>query len=400
MGTRRAGPLLLLILGLTLPAAADEATWPASWSAPAPRTGDARTKALRAGGGTSSSEALAKRGLDWLAAHQDEDGKLDADGFMRHDPEDDRSDGAGGGHHGERVPCAYDGVTTALSLMAWLADGSTPEAGPYAANVKPALRWCVAYLRGGFSGFDAIWNYTLCMQAVADAYRVTGDKALRPVLEAAVRALLTRQLTDGGWRYFGRVGGVPSTSFAGVALGQCAQAGIAVPKDRVEQLLRFLDARVDAKTGRSEYHDRAERLGYTPTVRNAASALAARAMLGVLADTPGLAKQIGAIKAKSPRWKISFKKLKAPDGTMREFQIGNLDPYAWYFTTMALADRGGGAWSSWFGALKKALKKGQRKDGAAAGSWDPLGNYSNSGGRVFVTAMCVLMLQAPYRNPR
>ncbi len=334
---------LLLLLGLLLPAAADEATWPKTWTKAPPRTGEARTKALRGGGGTSASEQMAKLGLDWLAGHQDEDGKLDADGFMRHDPEDDKTDGAGGGHHGERVPCAYDGVTTALALMGWLADGSTADTGAYKDNVKRALAWCVTYLRRGFGGFDAIWNYALCTQAVADAYGVTKDGALKPVLEAAVRAILARQLTDGGWRYFGRVGGVPSTSFAAVALGQCAQAGITVPTKAVERILAFLDARVDAKTGRSEYHDRAERMGYTPTVRNAASALAARAMLGVLGKTPGLSKQISAIKSKPPRWKISFKKLKAPDGTMREFQIGNLDPYAWYFTTLALAARGGSA---------------------------------------------------------
>ncbi|MEW6073959.1 MAG: hypothetical protein AB1726_15365 [Planctomycetota bacterium] len=41
-----------------------------------------------------SREAL-DRALAWLAAHQDEDGRWDADGFMRHDPDGDRCSGAG-----------------------------------------------------------------------------------------------------------------------------------------------------------------------------------------------------------------------------------------------------------------------------------------------------------------
>lgn len=398
------GVLALVLLATGGPAKAEEApaptSWPATWKGAAPRSGEARTKALRARGGTAKTEAQVQSALRWLADHQDADGRLDADRFMKHDPDGDKTDGAGGGHHGERVPCAYDGVTTALALMAWSADGSTPTKGPFAPNVKRALSFCVAQLRRGQAGFDAIWNFTFCLEAVADVYRVTQDKALVPVLDGAVKQLLASQREDGGWRYFGRIGGVPSTSCVGVALGACAQAGIDVPKPAVDRLLAFLDQRVDGATGRSEYHDGAERLGYTPTVRNAASALAARARLGVLDQAKGVGKQLSAIRANGPRWKISYKKLKAPDGSMRTFQIGNLDPYAWYFTTLALSARGGSGFKKWFGGLKTALAKGQRTKGAAKGSWDPLGNYSNSGGRVFVTGMCALMLQAPYRFPR
>jgi hypothetical protein len=81
-------------------------------------------------------------------------------------------------------------------------------------------------------------------------------------------------------------------------------------------------------------------------------------------------------------------------------QTGRAYPYAWYFATLAQFQRGGAAWSSWFGALKTALAKGQRKDGHRAGSWDPVGPYGLAGGRAFTTAICALMLQSPYRAPR
>ena len=57
-------------------------------------------------------------------------------------------------------------------------------------------------------------------------------------------------------------------------------------------------------------------------------------------------------------------------------------------------------WEKWRKQVGAALLKGQRKDGSFRGSWDPLGNYSSSAGRVFITGLCTLMLQAPYRYPR
>jgi len=365
-----------------------------------PRWGAKRRSALSSLGGNSSTEKLVTAALDWLVAHQDDDGRLDADQFMKHDPEDDKCDGAGGGHHGGKVACPYDGVTTAVALMAWLASGSTPVSGPYAEAVAKALRFCVGVLKGGSRGFDAIWSYAFCTQAVADAYTVTRDPELRPVLRTAVLRLLGGQLQDGGWRYFGGVGGVPTTCAVAMALGQAIQAGIPVPDKAVKKIIAFLDARIDAKTGRSEYHDGAERLGYTPTTANAASALAVRALLGNHETTPKKSKQVSVIGAKKPVWSLKFKKVKTKDGRVVNAQIGNLYPYAWYYTTIALHQNGGGAWSKWFGALKGALKKGQRKDGSAAGSWDPIGTYSNSAGRVFITGICALMLQSPYRFPR
>lgn len=368
-------------------------------SAAAVRWGLARRKARSAGGATTATEAAVKRALDWLAAHQDEDGKLDADGFMRHDPEGAKTDGAGGGHHGERRPCGYDGATTAVALMAWSAAGSTPVSGPYKGNVDRALRYCRGVIEGGPSGAYGMWNYGLCTQAVVDAYMLRPDPALEKPIQSAIANILRQQREDGGWSYYMGIGDVPTTGVAGTALALAARAGFAVPAPAAAALLKYLDARVDAGSGRSEYHDGAERKGYTPTRANAATGLTLRALLGRLSKAAHLGKQVGAIQ-QTPIWKITFKEVKTKDGRVVRAQIGNLYPYQWYYTTMALFEHGGGTWSTWFGGLKKALLKGQRKDGSFTGSWDPLGNYSNSAGRVFITGLCTLMLQTPYRYPR
>jgi hypothetical protein len=82
-------------------------------------------------------------------------------------------------------------------------------------------------------------------------------------------------------------------------------------------------------------------------------------------------------------------------------QIGNLSMYQWWFGTVGEFQRGGEAWTAWFGAVKTALLPHQRKDGCARGSWDPEGWYERrTGGRVFATALGVLMLEQPYRHRR
>ena len=86
-------------------------------------------------------------------------------------------------------------------------------------------------------------------------------------------------------------------------------------------------------------------------------------------------------------------------GVERKVQIGYLQHYYWHHGTEALARVGGSAWSSWNGALKKALLPKQAKTGHAAGSWAPEGTYGSVAGRVFSTALCTLMLEAYYRYP-
>jgi hypothetical protein len=244
-----------------------------------------------------------------------------------------------------------------------------------------------------------MWNFGFATQAVVDVYMLRPDPELTPVIEGAVKAILALQRDDGGWSYYLPIGDVPTTGVAASALALAARAGFAVPRGAVSAALSYLDARVDAASGRSEYHKGAERKGYTPTRANAAAGLTVRALFGTLTKTAHLGKQVGAVLEK-PVWKIEFKEVKTKTGKKVRAQIGNLYPYQWYYTTLALFERGGGSWSTWFGGLKKALLKGQRKDGSFRGSWDPLGNYSTSAGRVFVTGLCTLMLQAPYRYAR
>ena len=365
-----------------------DGAWPAPWERPG-RTGKRWRRSRR--------DAAAQRALLWLAAHQEEDGRLDADGFSTHCPDGDVCGDPGGGHHGERMPCGFDGVVTALAVMAWAADGSTPVSGPHADAVARGVGACRRVVHGGTRGFDGIWNLCFCVQALADVACAARDPALLDDVEAGVASLLGQQRADGGWSYVYSIGDVPTTGCVLMALGQAAQAGVAVDRGPIERALAFLEARVDTKTARSEYHDGAERKGYTPTTANAAATLAARAALGVLGDTPGLKRRIAGATGKKPKWKLEFKEVKTRDGRTVKAQVGNLYPWAWYLASCALQRRS--ASSGWLKGLASALRAGQVKEGHAKGSWDPLGPYSLSGGRAFTTALGALMLQEGHRYP-
>lgn len=357
----------------------------------------AEGRRIRARHGGAAVDAAVAGALGWLSRHQEPDGSFDADGFERHDPPGAPSGGRGGGHHGEPVPCPFDEAVTAAALMAFLADGSTHRGGPHAGPAAGALAWCLARACEPLTGPYALLNRGHSVAALAEAYAVTRDPALRAPVERAALALLAWQHADGGFSYVHRVGDAPTSAVVGLALGQVARAGIPLPRGPLERLLAFLDARVDPSSGRSEYHAGAEALGYTPTRANAASGLAVRALLGRLSDAPHLGAALRAALGPRPRWRLEEREVRTADGRRVRAQVGSLYPLRWHHGAIALAAGQRAELGGWWATLKAALLDGQRQEGSAAGSWDPLGPYSGAGGRVFITALCVQMLRAPQR---
>ena len=71
--------------------------------------------------------------------------------------------------------------------------------------------------------------------------------------------------------------------------------------------------------------------------------------------------------------------------------------YYWYYATLALFQRHDDSWEQWNRALLAELLPNQRRDASAAGSWNPVGEWSDVGGRVYQTALCTLMLEVYYR---
>ena len=77
--------------------------------------------------------------------------------------------------------------------------------------------------------------------------------------------------------------------------------------------------------------------------------------------------------------------------------------YYWYYGTYALFQMGAQKpeyWKRWEEALVPTLLESQRADGDARGSWDPVGPWGHSGGRVYSTALMTLCLEVHFRYGR
>ncbi|MGH7163453.1 MAG: hypothetical protein ACREID_08205, partial [Planctomycetota bacterium] len=133
-------------------------------------------KNLRAGGGSALTENAVDLGLKWLADHQDvdESGMWDCDDFAKHDPPDDKCDGAGKALH--------DPGVSGLALLAFLGAGYTDRGSEkenkYAKNVRQGLRYLMTIQDeegcfGPRSSQHFIYGHAIATLAMSEAYWMT-----------------------------------------------------------------------------------------------------------------------------------------------------------------------------------------------------------------------------------
>ena len=105
----------------------------------------------------------------------------------------------------------YHNAFTGLALLCFLGHGETPEHSPeFSVVVTNAIN---ALIREGnetesrFGGrrenFDktAPYQHGICTYALAEAYVMTRDPKLEPILRRAVEYIVRGQRMDGGWAY-------------------------------------------------------------------------------------------------------------------------------------------------------------------------------------------------------
>ena len=323
-------------------------------------------------GGSRASEQAVERALEWLVAHQNPDGHWDGDGFMIHCPKDSPCTGPG---RQNRDDCALTG----LVLLAFLGAGHTHQAGSYADPVSRAIDWLLAQQKpnGDLRGPGRMYSQGIATLALSEALGMTGDPRLRNPVERAVRFIVAAQHpTSGGWRY--DPGNYGDTSIFGwqlMALKSASLVDVAVPDSTWQKARGWLSIVGSGRArGLASYLP-----GEAVTPAMTAEALACREFLGATASDPAVREAAEYIMNYLPH---------------RERQ--NL--YYWYYGTVALFQIGGPQWDKWNTALRDLLISQQRRDGHAAGSWEPRGDpWGNEGGRVYTTALSTLCLEVYYR---
>lgn len=334
------------------------------------RSPDARAEILDRMGGSAETEQAVTRALDWLAKHQSRDGRWsgqdfdDNCGYCRGDAEIDS-----------------DAAITSMALLCYLGAGHTHQSdGPYRDNVRRALTWLVSRQdnSGDLRQGETMYAQALASVALCEAFSMTRDPMLDRPTRRAVAFLVQGPRRDPRNPRDAAARASDDTSVLGwqvMAMQSARRAGIAVPDTTFTSARRFLDQVIIPGS--------AGRYAYTPNGR-ANAAMTAEAMfvqqlLGHTRDEERMRDSARFILDTPPRWNAG-----APT-------------YYWYYATLALFQQQGESWRAWNEALTPELLNNQRRDGKAAGSWDPQDEWSRLGGRIYQTAICTLSLEVYYR---
>lgn len=302
-------------------------------------------------------EAIAK-GLESLASEQNADGSF------------------GGGRYTKNV------AVTALSCLAFMADGNTPSRGKYKENVRKGLDFVLSSAtETGLLAADAtngpMYGHGFAALFLGEVYGMTtggGETDVsRRVHEALVKSInliVQTQNDEGGWRY----NPVPYDADVSVticeimAMRSARNAGLEVSKETIDKAVAYV-----RKCQNPDGGFRYQLQGGMSLWPRTAAGIASLFYSGIYKD-------------------------EAIDNGLK-YLLDNALPgqainagahyyYGQYYCVQAMYLAGGDYWAKWWPAIRKELIAKQQTDG----SW-----FDPSVGPSYGTAMSLIVLQMPKR---
>ncbi len=336
--------------------------------------------ALRFGGSRATEQAV-ERGLAWLASVQDEDGAWRARSF----PSTSRRFRAVKSRLGVGA-ADYQVAMTGLSLLAFLAAGNTTEQGKYAGVVRKGADFLMSSMvdYGKFESAVSpyMYGHAMATQALCELYAYTADPWIGVHAQLALDFLAYAQHgPTGGWRY--QAGMPADTSVTGWV---------------VMALNSGWKARLEAVgfRGALRWFRRVTQPGYYRVGYQAPYDFGSR---GLRLTAVGMVGRIFlGVSPLHPRLRVAGRLLLSHLPAR-----GREDFYYWYYETLAMFQLGGEFWKKWNHALVPVLLADQETSNRLSplfGSWPPDGAYGRTGGRIYQTALAVLMLTTYYRYDR
>lgn len=309
-------------------------------------------------GVTPETKAAIDRGLSYLARTQDRQGSW-----------------SNRGGYGK-----YPVAMTALAGLALLMDGNTTTQGRYAPQVDRAARYLVESTTPtgliARSDFEArpMYGHGFTMLFLGQLYGMTEDvsraRELHEVLAGAVQLSARAQSQLGGWMYTptsrSDEGSVTITQVQ--ALRSCRNAGVAVPRQVVDDAMDYL-AKSQNSDGGIRYT-----LGYRGASRVPITAAAVCCWFNAGEyDNPRAARA------------LAFAREKLPPGA----NSGGHDYYAHLYLSQALYVGNDPSWNEYYPKRRDYLLSMQRDDG----SW-----WGDGVGDIYGTAIALIILQLPFNQ--
>jgi hypothetical protein len=276
---------------------------------------------------------------------------------------------------------------TGLSVLAFLASGSTPSDGPHATEIQRAIDRMIRIqsASGQITRFDStgmgiFYDHSCATLALAEVYgmRRTGDDMdyVRQALEAAVRYMYGVQNRDGGWGPQGNAS--PSdlaiTCNVWMALRAAHNAGILIQSASMVKVEDFVHKCVEPAGGFTQH----------PGVRGGGGQMFYPTSAG-LRILQGIGK--GDLKEVERGMEVLLRKRLGQD---YNGQISEWDYCGAFFAVQAMMHEGDRFWKKWWPKFRDHLVQIQNPDG----SWTI--QYCLCC-RAYATALSVIVLQAPKR---
>ncbi len=330
-------------------------------------------------GATPASEASVEAALAYLARHQRNNGSW----TVRLDEEPC----SGQCDHGGFEKDPHEIAATGLALLCFLGAGHTMHTGEYSEQVSRGVYFLIQNLkihsgRGTWLTTVAkseMYEHGIATLALCEALAMTGDAELRDTCQAAITHIIYAQHTDGGWDYHPKSpGDLSIVGWQVMALKSAVSAKLAVNAETIRGIDLFL-----------RQHSKGE---FMFVYRNGLKTSASMTAIGTLMRIfRGWSKTDPAM-------------IKAIDYLAKEGPSSS-DVYYNYYATQVLFHHHGKSWKDWNERMREYLVNSQEKNGHMAGSWwfltDPKNPASvianQTGGRLYVTAMCCLTLEVYYR---
>ena len=331
------------------------------------RSGDLRNQLLGSGdgGGSKASENAVELGLAWLAAHQWQDG-----GWRL-----DLTEGPCGGQCRDSGKVATSTGATGLALLSFLGAGYTHMSGDYRDVVYNGLYYLKRRIIKTPHGADlregTMYGQGIATLALCEAYGMTQDAELREPAQQAINYICYAQHSAGGWRYEpGMPGDTTVFGWQMMALKSAAMAGLDVPSTVIRLGERFLDS---VQTAQGAYY------GYV-----------------IRGKSPGPT-SVGLLIRMYSGWPADDPRLDRGTAFLLENGPSKHDMYFNYYASQVLHHYGGARWPVWNKKMRDYLVETQATKGHERGSWFFVDQHGSQGGRLYTTAMCVMILEVYYR---
>lgn len=293
------------------------------------------------------------KGLKFLAERQQEDGAFSGSGYGR------------------------NAAVVALSGMAWLSSGSTPDRGPYGKEVTRVTDYLLSHAEeSGFISVEGaqshgpMYEHGFATLFLAEVYGMSPRDDLRDKLSRAIDLIVRTQNAEGGWRYQPRRADadISVTICQIMALRAARNAGLHVPTDTVDHCIEYVK--------RSQNADG----GFRYMLQGGGESAFPRSAAGLVALYSA-----GIYEGREVEHGLAYVDRYLPAGQVVGIGQDGHFFYGHYYAVQAMWQAGGERWERWYPAVRDLLVSRQQPDGA----------WFDQVGTEYATAMATIILQMP-----